>query len=223
MFDNALKFFMKNIHLVVLALYAYFLMQVDETDYCRMILLTVAASLTICYLTTGMEGFGLSRPKPKKVGGSKKNIKQPRKAKRARKVKEGFENSPTGIIKQLPEVMGPYDGLCIQTGNQENWMKSPDQTALIPNDALFTFLSSQGPTKPVFTDNSSLTGPSIDGHPDSARKMFMLANNRTSPECCPSTFSTSTGCVCTTKNQRDFIASRGAPTGGGSKVDLQEI
>ena len=88
-------------------------------------------------------------------------------------------------------------------------MKSPDETALVPNDALFTYLSSQGPTKPVFTDNSSLNGPPVDGHPDSEKKMFMLANNRTSPNCCPSTFSTSTGCVCTTKNQRDFIASRG--------------
>ena len=112
----------------------------------------------------------------------------------------------------MPDIMGPYDGLCLQTGNRENWMKKPDETALVPNDALFTYLSSQGPTKPVFTDNSSLTGPPIDGHPDSDKKMFMLANNRTSPNCCPSTFSTSTGCVCTTKNQRDFIASRGGAT-----------
>ena len=35
------------------------------------------------------------------------------------------------------------------------------------------------------------------------------SNNRTSPNCCPGTFSTSTGCVCTTENQRDFIAGRG--------------
>ena len=110
----------------------------------------------------------------------------------------------------MPDMMGPYDGLCLQTGNNQYWMKSPDETSLVPNDALFTYLSSQGPTKPVFTDNSALYGPPVDGHPDSDKKMFMFANNRTSPNCCPSTFSTSTGCVCTTKNQRDFIASRGA-------------
>jgi hypothetical protein len=52
--------------------------------------------------------------------------------------------------------------------------------------------------------------------------MFMLANNRTSPNCCPSTFSTSTGCVCTTKNQRDFIASRGAGKATASKSDVSE-
>ena len=106
-------------------------------------------------------------------------------------------------------MMGPYDGLCLQTGNNQYWMKSPDETSLVPNDALFTYLSSQGPTKPVFTDNSALYGPPVDGHPDSDKKLFMFANNRTSPNCCPSTFSTSTGCVCTTKNQRDYIASRG--------------
>ena len=121
---------------------------------------------------------------------------------------EAFENPKPD--KRLPDAMGPYDGLCLQTGNDQYWMKSPDETALVPNDALFTYLSSQGPTKPMFTDNSALYGPSIDGHPDSDKKMFMLANNRTSPACCPSTFSTSTGCVCTTKNQRDFIAARGS-------------
>ena len=58
-------------------------------------------------------------------------------------------------------------------------------------------------------DNSALFGPPIDGQDGSDKKMFMFANNRTSPNCCPGTFSTSTGCVCTTENQRDFIASRG--------------
>ena len=66
-----------------------------------------------------------------------------------------------------------------------------------------------GPLKPSFTDNSYLSGPPIDGDPKSETKMFMLANNRTSPNCCPSTFSTSTGCLCTTKNQRKYISSRG--------------
>ena len=49
----------------------------------------------------------------------------------------------------------------------------------------------------------------VDGVKGSDEKMFMLANNRSSPECCPATFSTSTGCVCTTKNQRDYLSTRG--------------
>ena len=58
-------------------------------------------------------------------------------------------------------------------------------------------------------DNSKLIGPPVDGIKGSPEKMFMWANNVTSPLCCPSTFSSSTGCVCSTKNQRDFINGRG--------------
>ncbi len=104
---------------------------------------------------------------------------------------------------------GPYDGLCLKTGNKEYWMKSPDQTSLVPNDGLYTYLSSQGPIKMRLSDQAALRGPPVDGVKGSPEKMFMWANNITSPLCCPSTFSTSTGCVCSTKNQRDFIAARG--------------
>lgn len=109
----------------------------------------------------------------------------------------------------LPGNMSVFDGVCLQTGNTEHWMKSPAQTSLVENDSLFTYLTSQGPLKPVFSDNSQLIGPPIDGQEGSPGKMFMFANNRSSPNCCPSTFSTSTGCVCTTKEQRDFVNNRG--------------
>ena len=216
----------KNMHLFILAVYAYVLFQIEENDYITMILLTVAACLSICYLKKGplVEGKKNVNSDEDVVKGDNGNdngndndIKEPFTN------YEGFENPPK-IMNQKPDMMGPYDGLCLQTGNKQAWMKTPDETALVPNDALFTYLSSQGPTKPVFTDNSSLNGPSIDGHPDSDKKMFMLANNRTSPNCCPSTFSTSTGCVCTTKNQRDFVASRGGATlADDKKADLQDI
>ena len=112
--------------------------------------------------------------------------------------------------------MGSYDGLCLKTGNDEYWMKSPDESALVPNDGLYTYLSSQGPIKMKLSDQSALTGPPVDGQKGSPEKMFMWANNVTSPLCCPSTFSTSTGCLCTTKNQRDFVASRGMLDGGAN-------
>lgn len=104
---------------------------------------------------------------------------------------------------------GPYDGLCLKTGNKEYWMKSPDETSLVPNEGLYTYLSSQGPIKMKLSDQAALRGPPVDGVKGSPEKMFMWANNVTSPLCCPSTYSTSTGCVCSTKNQRDFIAARG--------------
>lgn len=111
------------------------------------------------------------------------------------------------IVKEMN--MGPYDGICLKTGNKEYWMKSPDNTDLVPNDTLYSYLGSQGPLKMRLSDQSTLIGPAVDGVKGSDEKMFMLANNKTSLACCPSTFSTSTGCVCTTENQRDFIASRG--------------
>lgn len=211
MLDSVVDMSKKNMHLIILALYAYVLFQVDEDDYVSMVLLTVAACLSICYLKKPSPVLEGNKNKPKLV-----------RRKKNRRVKEGFENPPQ-VVRQLSSSMGPYDGLCLQTGGEQYWMKKPDETALIPNDALFTYMSSQGPTKPVFTDNSGLTGPPVDGHPDSAKKMFMFANNRTSPNCCPSTFSTSTGCVCTTKNQRDFVAGRGVVSKASKEpVNLEE-
>jgi hypothetical protein len=212
----------QNMPFIIIGLYAYVLLcHVKSTDYVTMVVLTGATCLAICYLKKNkrlVEGRSCGKH-------NKENFKNI----------EGLDNEETtpednktplgtNVVRKLAANMGPFDGLCLQTGNKESWMKSPDNTALIPNDALFTYLSSQGPLKPVFTDNSALTGPSLDGHPESAKKMFMFANNRTSPNCCPGTFSTSTGCVCTTENQRDFIASRGGQTGGQTgKVNLQDI
>lgn len=115
---------------------------------------------------------------------------------------------------------GPYDGLCLKTGNQEYWMKTPDETSLVPNDTLYTYLSSQGPIKMKLSDQAALKGPPVDGVEGSFEKMFMWANNVTSPLCCPSTFSTSTGCVCSTKNQRDFIAGRGTLNDSKDEVEV---
>jgi len=207
-FQNLLDPLSKNMHLVILGLYAYVLLcHVKETEYVTMVVLTAATCMAICYLKKPIvEGAGNCAT--------------------SEELKEGLENPPkkdagAGIVRQLPAQMGPYDGLCLQTGNKESWMKSPNETALLPNDALFSYLSSQGPLKPVFSDNSALLGPPIDGVDGSPKKMFMFANNRTSPNCCPGTFSTSTGCVCTTKNQRDYIADRG--TNKGTRASLEDI
>jgi len=188
-----------------------------------MILLTAAACMAICYLRNNKHLPGYSGNSYKLVEGAGNcgaGPVAPDEDDDVVGLYEGLTNDepdnndnkqPVGqdVIRQLPASMGPFDGLCLQTGNKEYWMKSPDNTSLIPNDSLFSYLSSQGPEKPVFTDNSALFGPTIDGQEGSPKKLFMFANNRTSPNCCPGTFSTSTGCVCTTENQRNFIASRG--------------
>jgi len=40
-------------------------------------------------------------------------------------------------------------------------------------------------------------------------KLMLLADNKTSPECCPATFNNDTGCICLTENDRRLFASRG--------------
>jgi hypothetical protein len=110
---------------------------------------------------------------------------------------------------QAPGSQMPYDGLRFETGNNQSWMKSPDNTSLLPNDTLYTYLGSEGPIKMKISDQAALTGPPVDGVEGSPEKMFMFANNRSSLSCCPSTFSTSTGCICSTENQRDYVAERG--------------
>ena len=115
------------------------------------------------------------------------------------KVKEGILNYN----------ISSFDGICLNTGNEDYWRKSPDDLPLLEDSDLFVLQGHNNPLKPNIADYSSLYGPSIDGEEDSPNKLFMFSNNLSSPSCCPSTFTTSTGCICTTKKQRDFVISRG--------------
>ncbi len=40
-------------------------------------------------------------------------------------------------------------------------------------------------------------------------QLFMFADNKFKPECCPSTYTSSTGCACITQEQVDYINQRG--------------
>jgi hypothetical protein len=39
--------------------------------------------------------------------------------------------------------------------------------------------------------------------------MLIFAENEVKPECCPSYYSSSTGCVCTSQKQWDYLNQRG--------------
>jgi hypothetical protein len=54
--------------------------------------------------------------------------------------------------------------------------------------------------------NEPLTGPEVQIDDD---HLYMFANNQSKPECCPSSYTSSTGCVCTTPGQRDLLGKRG--------------
>ena len=98
--------------------------------------------------------------------------------------------------------IGPYDGLCISSD------KLKDE-GIVPNEELKTYFGVQGPIQ-VISSQDVLVGPTVDGEKDSPQKLTMFANNKTSFNCCgESPFTSSTGCICLTDKQREYLRSRG--------------
>ena len=62
--------------------------------------------------------------------------------------------------------------------------------------------------------NEALLGDPFEVDQDN---LFIFKNNQCKPECCGASFSCSGGCVCTTPDQRQYIASR-----GGNRTSPQE-
>jgi hypothetical protein len=85
--------------------------------------------------------------------------------------------------------VGSYDNVKLSTGNS---------------------VSSWRGTAP----DEKLMGAEFAPGPDS---LFMFKNNQCKPECCGASFSCDGGCVCTTPQQRQLIASR-----GGNKTQPEE-
>ena len=99
-------------------------------------------------------------------------------------VKEGFSSyflENAAGTKASFSPMGAYDGVQLSTGNK---------------DSVWRY------TAP----NEKLLGAAFEPGPDS---LFMFKNNQCKPECCGASFSCGGGCVCTTPDQRQYIASRG--------------
>ncbi len=215
--------------LLVILLYIYLLFcQTKENDYLQMILLTLFTGIFLCKVdkvnndVLDSNGFieGNTCNASKLIEGNtcQKHQVEGMTADNGREYKAQTQkmiDQTNKVAEEATEMkpkqfkMSHYDGICLKSGNNESWFGGPDDVPFVPDDELYTFFSSQAPLKAVRTDNSKTQGNPIDGVPGSPEKMFMLANNRSSPYCCPSTFSTSTGCICTSKNQRDYISKRG--------------
>ena len=211
--------FLDTITMIILAAYLYILfVMINKNDYSTMLIVTLVVCIILCFRRRGnfIEGFHpgemayLDSNSPQYQNTMPQHfasvIDSIAKKQQPRVTNQVNVNNDPGI---LYNNVSAYDGLCLKTGNQEFWSHSPNNIPLISDDTLFTVQGHSTPQKPVKSDPSSLSGPSIDGTSNAPNKMFMLANNQSSPNCCPSTFSTSTGCVCTTDQQRDFVASRG--------------
>ncbi len=73
-----------------------------------------------------------------------------------------------------------------------------DDVKLVPDNGVSTWRY----TAP----NEPLMGPPFTVGPDS---LFIFKNNQSKPECCSASYSSDTGCVCTTPEQRNYINMRG--------------
>ena len=98
-------------------------------------------------------------------------------------VTEGFSSGlhNAGGAKDVYQPMGQFDGVKLSTGNSVSQWRY---------------------TAP----NEPLTGAEFVPGDDS---LFMFKNNQCKPECCGASFSCGGGCVCTTPQQRQYIAGRG--------------
>jgi hypothetical protein len=98
--------------------------------------------------------------------------------------REGFASyylENAGGAKNSATSMGPFDGVKLTCPDGvSNWKCN--------------------------TPNEPLNGPAFEPGPDS---LFMFKNNQCKPECCPSSYACDGGCVCTSPDQRQVIATRG--------------
>jgi len=216
---------MNTSSLVIIVAYSIILFYfIKDTEYTKMLGLTLLTALLICQTKNNVEGY-------KSSGGSTchHNIEGYKNSSgTCHHNIEGYENQvidqntpreqtpgSTFIKQREPTVsqldvqykIGPYDGLCVRTLNKQ--FKDLSENKLVSDDKLMTYLGVQGPVQNRISDNSVLTGPTVDGDPNSSQRLFMFANNESSLNCCPSTFSTDKGCVCVTPKQKEFVNTRG--------------
>jgi hypothetical protein len=103
-------------------------------------------------------------------------------------------NTPSPIKNNIGTgVLGSYDNLLLKTPCKDSWRKPPCNPP-IKSDKLWV---PQGTPLPLKNEMIYSDVPE-----DS---MFLFARSYASPACCPSTFSTDRGCVCTTPEQRKYV------------------
>jgi len=106
-------------------------------------------------------------------------------------------NTPAPVSYEMGNgVYGNYDGIKLIANNYNNWKAEPANTPLIKSDYLFV---PQGTPLPLKNEMIYSQIPK-----DS---MFIFSHNKASPQC-KSTFSTSTGQVCTTTQQQTYIGAK---------------
>jgi len=95
--------------------------------------------------------------------------------------REGFMQKSVGAPMDGSGI-GPYDNVSLD-GGISGWAANESH-----------------PSAPVGA--SHLPSQAEDG------KLMFLVGNAVNPECCPAAFTTDTGCVCLTEQDKDFMGSR---------------
>lgn len=126
--------------------------------------------------------------------------------------------------------MSPLDGLKLKDKYDINNQQNVNYNGLVLNTKskntnyqllpTVKHVSNVGEEIPLTDDPVSYSFPTVDGNKNSAKKMFMFAHNRSSFDCCPSTFSDDRGCVCTTPDQVNYINTRGGNKSTGAYHDF---
>ena len=130
--------------------------------------------------------------------------------------KEIFESNQTdkstinSVLKnKCNNNISKWDNLILKTGGYEDWAHTPSNLPLADDSIIYAPQGDMLPYKPFYSTPSNTIGATLDGTSDTPNRLFMFSNNIASLDCCPSTYSTDQGCICTTDEQRDFIMSRG--------------
>lgn len=144
------------------------------------------------------------------------------KVKHMDKVSEGFEAAlldyNIGCAKGAPlnYKIGPFSGLNV-TSNDLPYNNLTPQELISQNKVIYhSPVGTPHSLKPDPYVNCNL--PSVDGTLDAPKAMAMLAYNRSSPDCCPSTYSNSIGCVCLSENQKAYLRRGGSVIGANNKI-----
>jgi hypothetical protein len=177
-------------------------------DNIILLLLTLITILTLCNVKNIVEGQD-STPSPVNNNNSKTNSNNSKVNSNKKKSVNGPKaDDRLRFVVSADYQMGPYDGLVLTTGNDKSKYLKLNDVSLATKKDMCVYQGNELPLECNKTMFSGM-GPSVTGVEEGDQNLFMLYRNKSSPNCCPSTFSTSTGCVCTTQDQRDYIARRG--------------
>lgn len=226
--DNSLIIF----YVTIVGVYCCLLYKIPDKNYIQMVVLTILTMLMIYVgqqyiVSSGKVKHAPSRkvdqryhtasipinPAPHERG----NVIESFEGSEYNFLKDNIKKEVNKVPKNIKEIvggalMGPYDGKCLAANSTSyekyKWMKAPADTPLLQRTG-FVAQGAQGPLTDRLSDESHLTGPHLDGTPNTSESLFMFAKNKCSPGCCPSSFSCDSGCVCTTEKQREFISRGG--------------